>query len=128
MKEWHFNEKVYRKWLAVWVGPYQEFVEGIKQYNYDDVDTLTRSNGYNVRLRFDNSDVQFTVIWLPKMSQATLVHELVHFTMDTFYNANIPISYQNEEAFAYYIEYLIREINRIYKRYPEGRTVAQAKK
>lgn len=128
LKEWHFEEKVYKRWMVFMVGPHEEFVEALKQVHYDEVDDVLPSAGYNIRLSGNNSDVRMTIIWLPKFGNATLAHELVHYVMHTFYNANVPIEYGNEEAFAYYLEYWMREVSRVYKRYPNGRSPAEARK
>jgi hypothetical protein len=128
MREWHFQERVYKRWVVLMIGTYEEFIAAMQKAKYKDVDELVRSGGYNIRLTYDNSDCTMTVVWLPQFSGATLAHELVHLTMNVFDNAGVPIHYENEEGFAYYLEYWFREISRVYKKYPNGRTAAEAKK
>jgi len=128
MKEWHFEEKVYKRRVVLMVGTHEEFIAAMHKAKYIYVDDLVKSGGYNIRLTYENSDCSMTIVWLPKFSGGSLAHELVHLVMNTFDNANVPIAYDNEEAFAYYMEYWFREMNRVYKRFPGGRTVKEAKK
>lgn len=128
MTEWHFEEKVYRRWVVLMVCPWEELVEEMRKAKYIYVDEMIKAAGYNIRLSYDNSDHNYTVIWMPKFSSSVLAHELVHLIMATFDRAGVPIGLENEEAFAFYMEYWFTEMNRVYRRYPNGRTAAEAKK
>jgi|SRR6185295_19370024 len=128
MTEWHFEEKVYRRWVVLMICPWDEFVEEMRKAKYIYADELTRAAGMNVRLNYDNSDHNCTVVWMPKFSSSVLVHELVHLVMATFDRASVPIAFENEEAFAFYMGYWFAEMSRVYRRYPNGRTAAQARK
>lgn len=128
MKEWHFEEKVYKRWLTLVICPADEFVDAMRKVHYDDVENLHPGGGLNMRLNYENSDVAAVYIWLPRMGQATLAHELLHYVLHTFYKNGVPIHYDNEEVLAYYLEYWMREINRVYRKFPDGRTVAEARK
>jgi|SRR6185503_1581160 len=130
MTEWHFEEKVYRRWVVLMIGPFDELISMLRQDNYVYVDELSdmKAAGLNVRLDSDNSDQNCTIVWMPKFSNSVLVHELSHLVMNTFDRANVPIAYDNEEAFAFYLEYWFAEMGRVYRRYPKGRTATQAKK
>jgi len=126
--EWHFEEKVYRRWVVLMIGSWEELVEEMRAAKYIYVDDMERAAGMNIRLDLENSDHTCTVIWMPKFSLSVLAHELVHLVMATFNRASVPIAYDNEEAFAFYMEYWFREISRVYRRFPKGRTSHQARK
>lgn len=128
MIEWHFEEKIYRRWVVLMICPWEELLESLRESNYAYVDEMTRSAGMNIRLTLDNSDQTCTVIWMPEYSAGVLAHELVHLVMATFDRAAVPISYDNEEVFAFYMEYWFTEMNRVYRRYPKGRRASEAKK
>jgi hypothetical protein len=127
MREWNFQEKVYKRWVVLMIGPFDELLEALRKENYKYVDEVEdmRPAGINVRLSYDNSDRNYTIIWMPKFSSSVLVHELSHLVMATFNKTDIPITYDNEEAFAFYMEYWFGEINRVYKKYPKGRSAKE---
>jgi hypothetical protein len=127
MKEWHFQEKVYKRWVVLLIGPWDELLSELRKVNYRYVDELELAAGMNIRLNPENSDENYTLIWMPKWTTAVLVHELSHLAMATFDRASVSISFENEEAFAFYLEYWFSEICRVYKRYPNGRTATQTK-
>lgn len=130
MTEWHFEEKVYHRWMVLMIGPWEDLIKELKAIGYKYVDEMETVGGINVRLADDNNDTgsRCTIIWMPDWSASVLAHELVHLVMHTFNQCQVPISIENEEPFGFYMEYWTREINRVYKRYPKGRSVAQARK
>lgn len=128
MIEWHFEEKVYKRWMVLMIGPFEELIEELKKSKYKYVDDMPRAGGYNIRLNLENSEETCTIVWLPKFSLAPLAHELTHLVMHTFNQTGVPIGIDNEEGFAFYMEYWLGEIVRVHRRYPKGRTVAEAKK
>jgi len=128
MRQWHFEEKVYRRWVVLVICPWDELIEELRKSHYIYVDELELVAGMNVRLTHDNSDQSCTLIWMPSWSSSVLVHELSHLVMATFDRASVPISFENEEGFAFYLEYWFAEMNRVYRKHPNGRTAAQAKR
>lgn len=128
MTEWHFRDKVYRRWLVVMICPWEELVEDLRKQDYIYVDELERAGGMNIRLDLNNSSQTCTIIWMPQYSASVLVHEIVHLVMWTFDKCQVIISLDNEEVFAFYTEFWFTEINRVYRKYPNGRSAALAKK
>lgn len=128
MKEWHFEEKIYRRWVVLMICSFDELLEELKSCEYKYVDDVVKTAGYNFRLTLDNSNQTCTVVWMPKFSAGVLVHELSHLVMHTFNQTSVPIDIDNEEGFAFYLAYWFEEMMRVYKRYPNGRTAKEAKK
>jgi len=127
MKEWHFEEKIYKRWVVLMICPWDELVEEMRKAKYIYVDDIQQAAGMNVRLTYDNSDHNCTVVWMPKFNTTVLVHELVHLVMATLDKTAVPVSYENEEAFAFYLEYWFGEMNRVYRKFPEGRDAKHAR-
>lgn len=127
MREWHFQDKVYKRWVVLMICSYEELIEELRKCEYKHIDEVGRAEGYNFRLNMENSNQTCTLIWLPNMNQAGLVHELVHLVMWTFDQCSVLIHLDNEEAFAFLMEYWVAEMNRVYRRYPNGRTAKEAR-
>lgn len=128
MKRWHFEEKVYKRWVVLMICSYEELIEAMKESEYKYVEDMPRAGGYNIRLNLENSKETCTVVWMPIFSHSVLAHELTHLVMHTFNQTGVMIDIDNEEAFAFYMEYWFGEMVRVHRRYPNGRTAAQAKK
>lgn len=127
MRQWHFEEKVYKRWVVLVICSWDELLEQLKESEYKYIDDVPEAAGYNFRFDLENSNQTCTMIWMPKFSGAVLAHELVHLVMHTFEGAGVPIGIENEEAFAFYYEYWFGETNRVYRKHPNGRTVAEAR-
>lgn len=52
----------------------------------------------------------WSVIFLRKQDMSHLVHELVHFIFNTFDSAGVPTRIENDEIFAYYMEYWVNSV------------------
>lgn len=128
MREWHFEEKVYKRWVVLMIGSFEELLEELRKSEYKYVDEVEKAAGYNIRLNLENSNETCTIVWLPKFSLAELVHELTHLVMHTFNRAAVPIDIENEEGFGFYMEYWFGEMVRVHRRYPNGRSAHEAKK
>lgn len=130
MTQWHFYDKVFRRWIVVQLSSYQEFVDEMISSGFKEMDYIVDANGMCVELNADNNtEGQYcTFIWLKKWSTTTLVHELTHLVMMCFEQTGIPISRENTETFAFYMEYWWSEINKAYRKYPKGINPAQAKR
>lgn len=132
MKEWHFYDKVLRAWLCLMIGTPEEFNAEMERIGYKEMGELfaDSAKGMCFELRPDNhaGGAYCTIIWMREWETATLIHELTHAAMVEFVRCRIPISQENNEIFAFYLEHWWVEINRVRKRYPNGRTPAQAKK
>lgn len=127
MREWHFEEKVYKRWLVLMICSFEELIEELKKVEYKHIDEVPKASGFNFRFNLENSTEMCTMIWMPKFSQSVLAHELVHLVMHTFNATGVMIDIDNEEAFAFYMEYWFGEINRVYRKYPKGRASKQAR-
>lgn len=55
-------------------------------------------------------------IILRDKSTTTLAHELVHYVFNVFDSRNIPISLENDEAFAYYFEMTLENVLKALKK------------
>lgn len=131
MIEWHFWEKVTRSWVVLLIGPGKEFEAQLKDFGYKELDNMDYKGhaGAVVELTPENTNCEqnCTAVWLEEWSTATLVHELAHLVMFEFRRCNIPISLDNTETFAFYLEFWFSEITRAYRRQPKGRTSVEAR-
>lgn len=130
MKEWHFYEKVYRRWVVLMIGTLEEFRQSLTENGFDDMDSIVKAKGMCVELTEDNNTAnqRCNIIWLNGYETATLIHEITHLVMNCFDETNMPIDRSNTEAFAYYTEYWFTEIQRVLRKYPNGRKPSEAKK
>jgi hypothetical protein len=129
MKQWHFYDRVYRRWVCLFIGEFQEFYDDLKRDEFSELDLITPAKGLTVELNDENNTAgqRCTIIWMPVYEAATLVHELAHLVMFQFDQIGIPISKENTEAFAFYQEYWWTEIQRARRKYPAGRPPKDAK-
>lgn len=129
MKQWHFFEKVYRRWIVVFTGEKDEFQEEMRLAGYKYYKEIQDSNGMCISLCPDNNDIgqDAYVIWLKDTSDKTLVHEIAHLVMMIFDDLLIPISRENTEAFAHYTEYWYTIIKKTRRQMPNGNTPKDAK-
>jgi hypothetical protein len=130
MIQWHFYDKVYRRWLVLMLGSLTDLKEEMKTIKYKEIDDLHDAKGMCIELGGYNNDSgqNCTIIWLKEWETATLVHEITHFVMMAFDQVGVPISRDNTESFAFYSEYWFNEIMRTRRRLPNGRTSTQARK
>lgn len=130
MIQWHFYEKVYRRWVVVMVGTLDELKDELRAIEYKEVGELYAAKGMCIELgEYNNTTGQnATIIWLREWETASLVHEIVHLVMMLFDQVQIPISRDNTESFSFYTEYWFSEIQRVRRRLPNGRSAAQARR
>lgn len=129
MRQWHFYEKVYRRWLVLFVGSFEDFQKEMQNIGYDGASELYEARGMCIDLNVANntSGQNCAVIWLREWHLADLIHETTHFVMFCFDELGIPMERNNTETFAFYTEYWFNEISRVRRRTPEGRTPSQAR-
>lgn len=132
MKEWHFYDRVYRIWVTLCIGTIEElylFLDNLGYKFTDEVKEEPPMNGYHIRIKLGDctTDSNMSVIWMAKYSADTLIHELTHVVTRTFSDKGVPISDENTEAMAFYMEYWYHEMTRIRKRFPDGRPPKLAK-
>ena len=127
MKEWHFYDKVFRRWAVLHIGSLEEFKAEMKASKYTKVDELRDAKGMCVELTYENSDQYCCYLWLKEYESATLVHEITHLVMMQLDEVGVPISMDNTEVFAFYCEYWWTEINRVRRKYPNGRSPKDAR-
>lgn len=128
MKQWHFFDRVYRRWVVLMIGKYEDFQQEMKDCEYTEAQYLEPAKGMCVELTHENSKQNATVVWLAEWETASLVHEIAHLVMMCFDQCRIPISSENTESFAFYSEYWWTQFNRARKRYPNGNEPKDARK
>ena len=82
----------------------------------------------------EHGDKQYRIVWIKNFdwsvaSQALLIHELIHYVMAVFDDKGIPISKDNEETFAYFLEHIVgtvlwrlRALSPAHKKTPKKKT------
>lgn len=133
MTEWHFFEPVMRRWVTLFVGPGEEFQKLLDQMGYkDDVDEheYTRATGCCIELTAQNNDSgnNCCLIWMAEWSLATLVHEITHLVMFQMSQVHFDVDRDHSEPYAFYVEYWFTTMQRVRRKYPNGRKPAQARK
>lgn len=123
MKEWHFFEKVYRRWVVLMIGDLEKLRNDLKDWNYTDIEYIVPSKGLCIELNDENNTAgqRCNIIWMPTWDTATLIHEITHLVMHIFRQTGVPVSEDNTEGFAFYTEFWFNEIRRVRRKYPEGR-------
>ena len=128
MKQWHFFDRVYRRWVVLHIGPLEEFKEEMNACEYTEMYELHDAKGMCIELNETNSKQKCCYIWLKEYESATLVHEITHLVMMQFDQVGVPISRDNTEAYAFYAEYWWTQIQRARKKWPNGSTPKDARK
>lgn len=130
MKEWHFFDKVYRRWVWLQVGPFEEFKASLDDVGFKFMDELRDGLGMTVKLSPDSTTTRqnLYVVWLSSWNISTLVHEITHLVLYIFDELGVPTGIENTEGIVFYTEYWFNEIQRTRKRLPNGRTPAQARR
>lgn len=129
MKQWHFFDKVYRRWVVLFIGSLDEFRDEMKSIGYKDMDFIIEAKGMTIELNPESNDLKndATVIWLNGYETTTLIHEITHLVMMLFDQVGVPISRDNTEAFAFYSEYWFSQIQKARRKWPNGNTPKDAK-
>lgn len=129
MKQWHFFDKVYRVWVVLVIGEYEDFKQFLKDCTYTE-DYEDGNAGACIYLNDENTTNgnRCFIVYMHRWEVACLVHELTHLAMMIFVDKGVPIGDENTEAYAYYVEYWFNEMQRARRKLPAGRTVQQAKK
>lgn len=132
MKEWHFYEPIYRRWVVLMIGEPQVFRNRLEELGYKHMDFINpeTASGMGIRLTADNNSMGSNcfIIWLSKWSLGCLVHEISHLCIDVFDSIGVPVSVDNTEGLAFYTEYWYMQITRIHRSYPNGRRPQDVKK
>lgn len=78
------------------------------KYVKDNLDTTAKSEDFNSRATtFTSIDGKSPIIWMPNTSDISIInHELLHATIDIMNWANVPLSENTEEVYAYELQYL----------------------
>lgn len=130
MVEWHFFDRVYRRWLCVMIGTPEDFKAEIEKQGYDEDINPSTAKGMCISLTPENTTTNqnCAIIWMPKWDMTTLVHELIHFVMLCLDDVGVPMERNNTEAVAFYMEFWYTEITTGRRRHPNGRSPAIARK
>lgn len=129
MTQWHFYDKVFRRWVVVQVSSFEEFKQEMESCKFHDMGLVIPSNAMCIDLNENTNDAgqRCIFLWLNGWSTASLVHEIAHLVMYTFTELGIPISMENTETFGHYTEYWYTQITRAHKKHPNGITPKQAR-
>jgi hypothetical protein len=131
MRQWNFYDRVYRRWVCLEIGSFEEFKTEIESLgaSRDVMECIVVAKGLCIELNDGNNTTgqRCTIIWMPKYETATLVHEISHLVMMCFEQVGVPISRDNTEAFAFYAEFWFGEMQRARKKYPDGKPPKLAK-
>ncbi|MCA9345847.1 hypothetical protein KC871_04520 [Candidatus Saccharibacteria bacterium] len=132
MKIWHFNERVYRRWVVLIEGSSEDFAKFLTDSGYKHTDELEPivANGMCIQLTPENTDSSYDcfVVWLREWNLPTLVHEITHLVIAAMEQVNTPIHEATTEQVAYYTEYWFTEFQRVRRKCKNGRTVGEAKR
>jgi len=127
VKQWHFYDKVYRRWIVIFIGSKFEFKKEMSEIKFNGLDEIDdTSQGIHIRLDETNNDSgqRCHVIWLPRMELGTLVHELGHLVLSIFDTCGVNF---DQETFCFYQEFWFNEIRDVIKRNPRGRSEHKVK-
>lgn len=131
IKQWHFFDKVYRRWVCLEIGNFEEFRDEVRSMGANDevMDCVVLAKGLCIELNDGNNTggQRCTIIWMPEYDTATLVHEISHLVMMCFTQIGVPISRENTEAFAFYTEFWFNEMQRARRKFPNGKPPKLAK-
>lgn len=129
MKHFYFEDKVLDSGVEIFINCSEEELQNYLRKKLDDkelnIKDGDRPDGLSFTLERDK--VLKRIIWVKHFdwsveSQATLAHELIHFTLSVLKDKQIPISIDNTEIIAYYFEYFYNLIwdklkpKKVYKR------------
>lgn len=130
MKQWHFYDKVYRRWVVLIIGSLEDFRKELEDCKFDDMDSIYEAKGMVVELTNSNNTTgqRCNMLWLNGYETATLIHEIVHLVMYQFEEVGVPISKENGESFAFYTEYWFSEVQKARRKFPDGRKSSEITK
>lgn len=100
-KRYDIEDPIYRSALTIFTGDNKEIKKYLISCGFDDYGDV--QEGKYIK-------GEYTVIILNKIDVYTLTHELLHHCFAIFNSRGVPIEYENDEAFAYYFEMLLKTI------------------
>jgi hypothetical protein len=82
------------------------------KYVKENLDSTVVSNDFDARgVTFDIKDGKPPIIWMSTdFTDAVASHELLHATIDIMHWANVPLTNDTEETYAYELQYLTNEL------------------
>jgi len=91
----------------------EDYVEARKVFNkWIGIDQdFSNLDGMFLEIK-DQKGIESYCIYLYKPDMAVVLHELLHFVIRSFANANIKFSNHNDEHFNYYVEHWYRVIKK----------------
>ncbi len=100
-------DEIYRQNIYIFLG--WDFVDVNKylKHRFKLMDEVPFSPKDGTTFEFEYQDIKMMGVWLKDKSLPTLVHELFHAVCFTFRNKGIILDDNSDEAFAYYLEYLV---------------------
>lgn len=114
LNKWHlhFIEDPIYKFRANFVYglSYAQFVEYANKCTGNDMQVET---GVTNGCFYHDDEKGWFILWLPlKVKKDVIAHEMVHLVMRMLYLKNVPTAVQNEETFAYHLQWWYKEVNR----------------
>lgn len=114
VKEIHLFDKVYRNALTLFLADDPAEVDKF----LDDIgfkgDRIIHKNHqaayYRIRLDENEAGNDGSMLWMKVKDIPCLVHELSHFIFQEFTEKAVPLTLENDEAFAYYLEFWTNEV------------------
>ena len=88
-------------------------------YVRDNLDSSVIGSDFDCRgVTFPTQDGKPIIIWLPNLEDKGVInHELLHATISKMQWANIPLTEDTEEAYAYELQYLTNQFNNHVRRF-----------
>jgi hypothetical protein len=85
----------------------------------DNLDSSVIGSDFDCRgVTFPTQDGKPIIIWLPNLEDKGVInHELFHATLSKMQWANIPLTEDTEEAYAYELQYLTNQFNNHVRRF-----------
>lgn len=116
----NLHDNIYRTSLCILICPdtteWDKWLDNIK-YSGERIQHKHSDGAYYRILAEDNGDgLNTNIIFLCRKNFSILSHELIHFIFRTFTEKGIPLRVENDEAFAYYLEFWINLVREEWKR------------
>lgn len=114
-KRWHIHfvtDPIYKFNVNVVVGmTYAEFIDYANKCTGGTVEVTTREKKTVNACFYHDDDKGWFFIWVPfRVKKDSIAHEIVHLIMRMFHIKDVPIAIQNEETFAYHLQWWFKEV------------------
>lgn len=108
IKFYKVKNELFKAPLSLFIGNVDEYNKKIKELGYNDNAVFATGNG-----KFWSQD-NFCVMWINDLSnKGLIIHELSHYCFYVMNRKGIPINVENDEVFAYMIEYMFNKLSKL---------------